>query len=116
MKFIIERTSSWSEEKPCEEAEKMTVPYWHTRTCDEKEFNRKFSDREGLWRSKGKNHKITKDGYITRQEEDKEVWGIEIKSLEELLNFQKKYGSLILQEHFYDNDTFSLEIYDDYRE
>jgi hypothetical protein len=69
MKFVISRTSSLlSEGKPCTEANKMAFEKWHTRTCTEEEFNLRFSAREGLWKDKGKNHTVTKDGYISRQE------------------------------------------------
>lgn len=110
MKYIISRTSSY-DKKPCKEAFKYPHEIWHTRTCTEVEFNEKFADREGLWRSKGKNHKVTKEGYITRQEKDKEMWTIEINSLEELHNLSEKYGLLT-----YNSPSSAIEIYDDYRE
>lgn len=116
MNFVITRTAEHGDIKPCKEAFKSKIKYWHTRTCNEKEFNDKFSDREGLWKSKGKNHKVTKDGYITRQEEDRETWMVEINSLEELLKFQKKYGELVLSHSYLDDKTNSIEIYNDYRE
>lgn len=116
MIFLISRTSGGYDEKPCQEAKKQPFEYWHTRTCTEKEFNRKFADREGLWRAKGKNHKTTKQGYITRQEEDQERWSIEIKSLEDLISFIEKYGGLVVQKTNINENDYELEIYDDYRE
>lgn len=115
MIFTVSRTSMWNEDKPCEEAEKRNFEYWHTRTCTEEKFNEKFSLREGLWRSKGKNHKITKEGYITRQEENRDAWSIEINSLEELMKFYNKYGAIIISEDLFCKSS-CLEIYDDYRE
>lgn len=126
MRVIITRTSAW-EEKPCKEAKKITVPYWHIRTCSEEYFNNHFAANEGLWESKGKNHKTFKASggltkmWIARQEDDKECWGVEINSLEDLLKLKEKYGKLILSD--YDSvdpcsrETIStVEIYDSYRE
>jgi hypothetical protein len=115
MKFIITKTSAY-DEKPCKEAKRTMVETWHTRTCSEKEFNLRFSDREGLWKSKGKNHSITKEGYITRQQDDREAWCVELNSLEELIKFCNKYGQLIVSNEGYDYKNASIEIYDDYRE
>lgn len=117
MKFIVRRTSVWGDDKPCEEVVRMKVPYWQTRTCSEEEFDRRFSAREGLWRSKGKNHQITEEGYITRQEEDREVWGVNIKTLKELMDFIDKHGSIVIEdESSSDCSLKNIEIYDDYRE
>lgn len=115
MNFILRRTSEWYGQ-PCKEAIMIKFQSWHTRTCTEKEYNERFSGKEGgLWRSKGKNHAITKEGYITRQEEDIEKWGIEIKTLEELLDFVNKYGKIVVA---FDNNyqNLKIEIYDNYRE
>jgi len=118
MKFLIKRTSDYSDKKPIKEAKKISVPYWHTRTCTEEYFDKSFSIREGTWRSKGKNHKKVNENCITRQEDNRDMWSVEINSLEELLKFEHKYGRLILEE--YDNSDeekfYELEIYDDYRE
>ena len=111
MKFEIYRTSN-SDDKPCKEARRMSVPYWHTRTCTEGEFNKRFSDSEGLWRSKGRNHKTVHAGqWITRQEKNNRTWGIEIVSLAEFLMLSEKYGQLI----FVGGKMPEIEIYDDYR-
>jgi hypothetical protein len=117
MKFILHKTSErYGSVKPCEEAIKIKVPYWHIRTCSEEEYDRRFSKIEkGLWRSYGSEHEITADGYIIRKEDDSEVWGISINSLNELVDFVKKYGDIVLsfpEEH----RTMEIEIYDTYRE
>ncbi len=116
MIYTIKRTSVWDNECPCKEAKKRRFEYWHTRTCNEDEFNKRFSDREGLWRSKGKNHSITKEGYITRQEDDKEVWSIEINTLDDLQKLIDKYGKLIISNKDWKVKAPSIEIYDDYCE
>lgn len=116
MDFIISRTSLYSEEEaPCEGAFKKPMPVFHVRTVSEEEFNRKFSEREGLWRSRGTNHTVTEEGYIKRQEPDRERWCITINSLEELNAFHEKYGQLVYGSD-YSSGTPSIEIYDDYRE
>ena len=46
-----------------------------------------------------------------------DVWLIEINTLEELMEFCNKYGSLIVETDFYFGDgNNTIEIYDDYRE
>jgi len=113
MNYIIKRTSVYHD-KPCEEAFEAMHEHWHVRTVDEKTFDDRFSNREGLWRSKGKNHSLTEEGYIIRQEDDVKVWTISINNLEELNSFSKKYGSLIISHSR--KGSPELEIYDDYRE
>ena len=118
MKFKISRTSAY-DEKPCAEARRMSVQVWHTRTVTEEEFNRKFSDREGLWRSKGREHKVVHNGeWISRRQKNEQAWGIEIGSLAELLILTEKYGRLIFSGGDTPDtpDTPEIEIYDDWRE
>lgn len=116
MDFIITKTSDYfNEEPPCEGALKKPFPVIHVRTCNEEEFNRKFSEREGLWRSKGTNHTVTNEGYIQRQEPDKERWCVTINSLDELMAFYETHGQIIIGSD-YQSHTPSIEIYNDYRE
>ena len=118
MKFIVKRTSLWDDRQPIKEAKKVLIPFWHTRTCSEEYFNKNFSKSEGLWRSKGKNHKELGKNEITRQEEDRYAWMVEVNSLEELLKITEKYGEIIISNYNNgdENKLFELEIYDDYRE
>jgi len=115
MKFIIDRTSYY-DGKPCKGAFKSKVEYWHERTCSEEYFDKHFSDKEGLWRSKGKNHTVINKNWITRKEEDNEVWCINIDSLKELLKFMEKYGDIVIMPYSYNNKDIKIEIYDGYRE
>jgi hypothetical protein len=114
MKFRITRTSGScvDEAKPYKKAVKGTYLYTHTRTVSEEEFNRKFADREGLWRSKGINHRVDSRGYIQREDE-RDGFLIEINSLEELVAFIDEVGEIIISK---DNPMPEIEIYDDYRE
>ena len=114
MKFRITRTSGScvNEAKPCEKAVKGTYLYTHTRTCTEEEFNRKHAHREGLWRSKGINHRVDSRGYIQREDE-REGFLIEINTLEELVAFVDEVGDIVISK---DNPMPEIEIYDSYRE
>lgn len=47
------------------------------------------------------------------------IYGIEINSLEELMELKNKVGDIIISEAYYDDISYSpyeIEIYDDYRE
>ena len=46
----------------------------------------------------------------------REVWGIEIKSLEELMKFYKAVGEIIITTSRKNNKTPMIEIYDGHRE
>lgn len=108
MDFIINKTSLWGDERPCDEAFEKRVPNWHERTCTEEYYNKKFAEHEGgKWRDKGTNHKCGET--IKRREGNKTVWVVKIKTLEELVKFAKKHGKLVF-------DNTCIEIYDGYRE
>ena len=75
MKFIISRASEYDDNiSPHDDAKREFVESWHIRTCSEEYFDEKLSFREGLWRSKGKDHTVTEKGCIKRRESDIEVW------------------------------------------
>ena len=119
MKFIIERTSGRGNSSPCVEPQEAQVARTESRTLHSpEEFDKKFAYREGNWLSVGTNHRIGKNGYICRDCEMMNVWTIEINSIEELIALSRKYGEIIIIDHYLDiNDMHpTLEIYDDYRE
>ncbi len=119
MKFIITRTSEWGNSSPCAEAKKEQIVKIEARTFHSpEEFDKRFADREGNWLSVGTNHRIGENGYICRDREVVNVWAIEINSIEELVTLSRKYGEIIISDHYLDiNDGHpTLEIYDDYRE
>ena len=115
MKFRITRTSSdyFDEARPCKKAVKGKYLHTRTRTCTEEEFNRKFAYREGLWRSKGINHRVNKDGNIQREDE-RGGWLIEINTLEELIELIAEVDCRVVISK--DDPMPEIEIYDDYRE
>lgn len=119
MKFIILRTSEWGNSSPCAEAKEDQVVRTETRSFRSPEdFDKKLAKREGSWLSVGTNHRIGENGYICRNREMMDVWTIEINSIEELVALSRKYGEIIIADHYLDiNDMHpTLEIYDDYRE
>lgn len=109
MIYTVSRTSLWNNEKPCEEAIERPFENWDIRKWSEERYDCEFGERQGVWKSEGKNHKITEEGYIARQFDDEISWSVEINSLEELRAFTEKYGRVIIE-------GSGIEIYDDYRE
>ncbi len=109
MIYTVSRTSLWNDERPCEEAVERPFEVWDKRKWSEERFDCEYGAHQGVWRSKGRNHKITEEGYIARQLDDKISWSVEINNLEELSTFTEKYGRVIIEGR-------SIEIYDDYRE
>ena len=119
MKFIIKRTSGRGNSSPCVEAKEEQVVETETRTFrTPEEFDKRFAAREGAWLSVGTNHRIGRDGYICRDRDMMNVWTIEVNSIEELVALSRKYGEIIVADHYLSsNDEYpTLEIYDDYRE
>lgn len=118
MIFQVTRTSNWGDEKPFKDCIPIKLTRVETRTLrTPEEFDMKFGMREGKWIEKGTNHRVDARGYITRDRELVDEWGIEINSLEELMKFQETVGEeLVLRNSWIDNKTPCIEIYDDYRE
>ena len=112
------RTSQWYDEKPFKYCIPIKLTIVETRTFRTPEqFDDKFGDREGKWLNRGTNHRVDARGYITRDMGFEDAWGIEINSLEELMDFQEAVGEeLVLNTSRIDNKTPCIEIYDDYRE
>ena len=81
------------------------------------EFDKRFSRMEGNWLSKGVNHKMSK-GRIQREfPNGAEGHFIEINSIEELLEFQRKVGSEFIITSATNNESIpAIEIYNYYRE
>lgn len=116
MKFVISRTSSWGNEKPCEEATPYEIADIDIRNFKTpEEFDKEVGFRVGKWYDKGTNHRII-DGHIARDISTIKCWAIEINSLEDLLALHRKYGQLVIQTSMWNKETPEIEIYDDYRE
>lgn len=114
MKFIVERASDSfvKPKKPCKEAFKMKCTYWELqRVRNLEHFDRKSIKK---WKSKGFGHCIKK-GNRFRYFHDIH-WGVELNSLEDLLKFEGKHGSIILSSTGYMEGYKMIKIYDDYIE
>ena len=115
MIYLVTRTSSY-DKQPIPEAKVGQFDFWHTRTVNEEEFNKRFSEKEGLWRSKGTDHSVTNDGFVTRKEGKRDKWFIEISTLEELHSLIIKYGDIVISSEAYGFKIPEIEFYDTYRE
>ena len=116
MKFIVTKTSVYSDDAPCDEAKSGMFESWSIRYCTEAYFNKRFAEIEGLWRSKGRNHCVNSDGNICRQAHDERLWYIEIGTLDELMDFCSKHGQIVVSSNKHSDRDGEIEIYDDYRE
>ena len=117
MEFLLTSTS-WGVENKIPNTVIKKYTKIEVRTCSTfEEFDKRFSRIEGSWLSKGVNHKTSK-GQIQREfPNGAEGHFIEINSIEELLEFQKKVGSeLIITSSFNNESIPAIEIYNDYRE
>lgn len=117
MKFLTRRTTEYFDIKPCEEAIEGTYTHVDIRMVDDPA---KIPAEKGTdWWYKDKdftNHRV-ENGQIKRDRILK-GWFVEINTLEELVEFTKKYdGDVIISTNNENNPEFyELEIYDNYRE
>ena len=117
MEFLLTSTSGWVENQipnaVIKKYTKIEVRYCSTF----EEFDKRFSRIEGSWLSEGVNHKTSK-GRIQREfPNGAEGHFIEINSIEELLEFQKKVGHELIITSAIDNESIpAIEIYNYYRE
>lgn len=119
MLFEVRRTSYFNDEEcPCEKCIPIKLTRVETRTLKTpEEFDAKFSKVEGKWLEVGSNHRVDKRGFITRDREEQDTYGIEINSLEELMDFfNDESEEIVLRKSWIDEKTPCLEIYDTYRE
>ena len=116
MRFEVKRTSLWDDEQPCPEAVLEMVPEWDRRTFKSaEEHDALLCPRSAPWLSRGTEHRTMygpRGGVvgIERRVDDRAGWFIELGSLEDMMEFVGKYGTVVLTEEP------SIEIYDDYRE
>lgn len=117
MEFGIDRASDRSN-KPCEGALKKKYDYVDRRIFRTfEEFDSKpHLTRNGKFTSEGINHKQTKDGIERTFPDDCEGWFIEINTLEELLEFEKEHGDLIIGRNWRNHHIMQITIYDGYIE
>ena len=81
------------------------------------EFDKRHGKTQGAWLSIGTNHRFNNKGYITRDLGEIDSWGMEINTLEELMEFKNRVGEELVIGRSFSNPEFPMiEIYDDYRE
>lgn len=99
MKFVVSRTtiSLIKSKKPCDEAieaELTPLDYRTVRTLEEAKKKVWYKD----WLEGGANHR-EEGGIVVCDKKGKEKqWIVEINTLEELMNFQGKYGEIVIMD------------------
>lgn len=117
MLFQVTRVSMWNNDKPYDKCIPIKLARTEVKKFKSFEAYDNASGVQGKWLSVGKNHRVTEEGYIARDFEFEGLWGVELNSLEDLLNFKEEVGEdIILSTSVTDDKTPCLEIYDDYRE
>lgn len=109
MRFLVTRTSLWSEERPCEEAKLEQFTKVEEWSVDDPQ---KLYLGE-TWYRHGVNHRV-ENGKIKRDFHVKR-WFVEINTLEELLAFMRRHGRIILHPELVSHDI-EIEIYDVWRD
>jgi hypothetical protein len=117
MLFQVTRTSSWYDDKPYDKCIPIKLTIVDRRTFKTpEEHDARCAEHSSKWFDVGTNHRV-ENGFIVRDLDTKDVWGIEINSLEELMAFQAEVGEeLIIGTSYTDNKFPLIEIYDSYRE
>jgi len=97
MKFIVsrKRVSLTGNRKVCDEArqEDLTpLDYRTVKTLEEAKKKVWYKD----WIKGGVNHREEDGMVVCDKKEKSRQWVVEINSLEELLEFQSKYGSIVI--------------------
>ena len=117
MEFLLTSTSGWVENQIPNAVIKKYTKIEVRNFSSFEEFDKRLSWFDGNWLSKGVNHKTSK-GRIQREfPNGAEGHFIEINSIEELLEFQRKVGSELIIDYAFNNETIpAIEIYNGYRE
>lgn len=123
MKFLISRTSVRSnDEAPCEGCRQERFTRVDTRTARPKDIPAYKGRSEDWWYSEGENHRELKGpggGFagIARDFPGRSVgWFRDFATLEELIDFQDRHGTVLLTRSSENPDVRELEICDDYRD
>ena len=117
MEFMISKTSLYGadDKAPHERAYKKAYVRVDERTTDDP--NKLFAEGGDRWYRSGKNHRV-ENGHIMRDFDD-EAWFIEIKDLDDLIQFTKTLDGtdeIVFGASYWNNQMLQIEIYDDYRE
>lgn len=114
MKFRVCRTSDYFDrEKPCEGAFEVVIPRIHrTNLTSLDEFLTKAAQ---FWPDDSRVYLNEETGRVEIDCGDEKQWRIEIKSLDDLMEFINKNGQCVVYQDD-DDELPTIEIYDDYRE
>lgn len=116
MEFIVKRASDdFHVTKPCEEAYKMLIE--HVQEYNLSSFE-EYDATWGEFTDTGVNHRVNERGNIERAipEFNKEMWVVDISTLDELLSFKKKYGAVVIGESNKNYHYDEITIYDSWLE
>ena len=115
--FELTRTNSW-DDKPINSGyniRKQKVTYRDFRNISTlKEAKTKFWFQS--WYDRGTNHREEKGMIVCDRKEKREIWVIDICSLEELMKFKNEFGEIIIMDSEYLEVSGEIEIYDGHRE
>ncbi len=116
MEFIVNRTSLRSMDvQPCEEAYLKAYIRIDERTVNSPSKITAYKNQPvDWWYSAGKNHRV-ENGHIVRDFDDK-GWFVKLDTMEDLLKFTQKYGSVVIGQYWKNHSILEIEIYDDWRE
>lgn len=108
MLFQVKRVSDQDDNiSPCDEGVERKI------TCVD--YVRKIVNKD-RWYSMGSNHRKNADGTFSRDIGECTGFFVEINTIEELWNFQEKYGELIIGKSPMNERIPLITIYDDYIE
>ncbi|MCX8070485.1 MAG: hypothetical protein N2738_08280 [Thermodesulfovibrionales bacterium] len=99
MKFIVTKknVSLTDTKKPCEEAREEALTALDYRTVSSlKEAESKIWFKD--WYNGGENHREENGMIVCEKKEKVHKWIVEFNSLEELINFQSKYGDILISD------------------
>lgn len=77
------------------------------------------SSIENSWKDNVRRKRPCKEAYkatYTKDNKEVEAWFVDIDTLEQLMAFHKKYGSIIIETPWYTENMPCIEIYDARRE
>ena len=102
-----------SMDPPCKNTQIIFLPEVEIRCMSADEYYQIYRRQ---WTDEGTHHCITKeDGWITREFGQKQVYGIEINLIEELMALKNEvHTDLILTTSYLDHKTPAIEILDEF--
>lgn len=116
MKFIVRRTSEWSDEvSPCKGAKRELVKCADVRSARDPKNIPMYAKNPQKWYEDGYGHTVIRNQIVRYF--DRAMWVMEIDSLETLMKFIRKQGTVVVSDAgVFGNSLPEIEIYDDYRE